>query len=90
MKQFTIRFETESIEVADAIFESIKTGKVINGIKVTAITNGDLFKRHECVEKQLDLVLENMAYELVDEEAAEYDELETQRQKTWERDIAKA
>lgn len=90
MKKFTIRFETESVEEANAIFESCKTGTVINGIKVTAISDGDMFKRLEAVEHQLDIYMEHTTYDLSEEDQETFDELESTINKSWERDIAKA
>jgi hypothetical protein len=90
MKQFTIRFETESVKDANAIFESLKTGTVINGIKVTAISDGDLFVRQDATENQLNIYEAYIAADMLnkgDEES--FNELQTKIDQSWERDIAK-
>jgi hypothetical protein len=83
MKQFTIRFETESVEAAKDIFKSIKTGNVVNGIRVTAITYGDLFKRLNFTEEQLDLYIEHIPYTLDNETQKRFDELQNAIDETW-------
>lgn len=85
--QFTIRFTTENTEACKWIFEQLKTGVSTNGITVTAISDGDLFKRLDIVEKQLDIMLEHSVYDLIDEDADEYDKLESLLETTWDRNI---
>ena len=87
MKQFTIRFLTESTDAAKDIFESFLTGKVLNGIKVTAITDGDLFKRLDATEQQLDIYNEYFGDELGYEEQERFDELEKVIDQTWDRNL---
>jgi phosphoglucomutase len=88
-QQFTIRIEIEKIEDAEAIWRSLKTGKIINGIRVTAVTNGDLFKRLNLTEEQLDIYMESycLSVGLDSEDQEKFDELQNAIDKTGDREL---
>lgn len=87
-QQFTIRIEVENIDDAKWIWDNFKpASKYVNGVNVTAIANGDMFKKVDALEEQLDIYMENMAYEIVDSDADRFEELEQIIEKSEERYI---
>lgn len=86
MLQFTIRFTTEKIEDINWIFDQIKTGKSTNGILISGISNGDMFRREAILQEQLDIALDN-SYDFIDEDHEQFKELESEYNKAFEREI---
>jgi hypothetical protein len=87
MLQFTIRFETENKDASKYILDSLKTGSVVNGIKVTAITDGDLFERFNATVEQLDIYMEHTTYDLDNEDQNEFDLLQDKIDNSWNREL---
>lgn len=83
MSTFTIRIKTTDKESSKWIWDSI-AGKEIHGVTVEAISNGDMFRRLDLTDKQLDL-FEDVLEDLPDDDQTTYDELQEQIEKTWER-----
>ena len=82
MLQFTIRFTTEKMADIEWIYEQIRTGKSTNGILISAISDGDMFKRESILQEQLDIVLDN-SYDFIDEDHERFKELESEYNKAF-------
>ena len=66
MKKMTIRVEFENKEDITWIYDSHKEQSVKNGVKVTAISTGDMFKQCDAYEKLVDFYEEQADTDYLD------------------------
>ena len=85
-QQFTIRITTERKEDMAWIWDAMKSGQIINGISVDAISNGDMFKRLDLTNEQL-YMLDREIENLQDEDFESFNALEEMIEKTFKREI---
>jgi hypothetical protein len=87
---FTIRIEfdntPEAIELAKWIWQSMSSNQTVNGIRVSAMRNGDGFKA-ESIKDNIIGLYERYDDDLDDDDLTKIDELTQELEKTWERYI---
>lgn len=86
VQEFTIRFTTDDTKKCEWVWEAMRTGSEFHGIKVSAMSDGDLFARESILEEMLTL-LESGSSLLSDEDNDKMDELEKQKEATWNREV---
>lgn len=83
---FTIRINIENKEEGSWIWDAIKTGEKVNGVKINAIANGDMFKELDLTQKIAKIYEEECNY--IDEDVEEeIEELEKEIEKAQNRTI---
>lgn len=72
VQQFTIRFTVTDMTKCSWLWDSLMKDTEVNGIKASAISNGDLFETERCLEEIIEIHEQNAPFlDTEDEEKIE-------------------